>query len=667
MDGSEDRPDEMSTGSKIPANTKVLPKSSLKTLVYGRNPLSNDDGDTEMVEAVEMPGSIAGEPTAEARKKQRKRRAGIPNLSEDDDEHEDWNDDGKVDPSKRRRKTKAAKPATSIATDGEEQQHPQALEVPPKFEIAWAALADKEEKDPKRPDKTIIIARRKRWENANVEVLIWNDCELEWMRKTHATKLYKNTVERFEKVEENDWIDVNVPGWNQVRVLKNVVLTDGPEKFITRFSNEDYDRVHQMLIYILNEVLQPSSWLVEPEEGSYQYATDEDEAKATASISKSAQELVEIIWKPYIDDSNPDDSNPVDSETDENQVDENQLNEETYQNLSDVNVIWTSASNKVGTSNDDNETATTTGQTSKIKLTNIWTVFIEDFHVWQRKRTTGPVLLVKIVPPTIAERKELGRRIITDSPHVARPSSWPYLLALALLADDEAEQAEEEVGLIAHDARSRNTIHTCMEEYQEHAKLSYSEAVHTFWLLQQSLQDEQFASESNAKKPDDDAAPRPESDREQRSDSEHDDSTDTSGDEDDAPANEKSARPLKGRRHGKLANEHDEHVEAEDAEDQSGNDEIEGDGTEANQDLPDLTHAPQHQGASEEREALAKSGPDSRKPDMSAVTDNEEGVVDGTSRLGKPGKRVSTAAIGEQPPAKKLKLKKTVALADDEN
>ncbi|KAI4680961.1 uncharacterized protein J4E88_005466 [Alternaria novae-zelandiae] len=662
MDDNKNGPDERTTRPNIPANSKAPPKSRLKTLVYARGALSNHDGDTEMVEAVEMPGSIAGEPVVEPRKKQRKRRTGIPDMSEDDEEHEDGNDDGKVVPSKRRKKGKATKPATSVDTDKEEQQHPQALKVPPKFEIAWAALAEKEEKDPKRPDKTIIIARRKRWENANVEVLIWNDCELEWMRKTHATKLYKKTVERFEKVEENDWIDVDVPGWYQVRILDNVVLTDGPEKFITRFSNEDYDRVHQMLIFILSEVLQPRSWLVEPEEGSYQYATHEDEAKAMASISKSAQELVEIIWKPYIDDSKPDGN-----ETDGNQVDENQLNEETYQNLSDVNVIWTSASNKVGTSNDDNETATTTVQTSKIKLTNIWTVFIEDFHVWQRKRTTGPVLLVKIVPPTIAERKELGRRIITDSPHVARPSSWPYLLALALLADDEAEQAEEEVGLIAHDARSRNTIHTCMEEYQEHKKLSYAEAVHTFWLLQQSLQDEQFASESNAKKPDDDAAPRPGSDREQHSDSEHDNSTDTSGDEDDAPANEKSARPLEGRRHGKLANEHDEHVEAEDAEDQSGNAEIEGDGTEADQDLPAPTHSPQHQGASEEREATAKSGPDSGKPGMSAVTDNEEGVADGTCWLGKPGKRVSTAAIGEQPPPKKLKTKKTVALADDEN
>ncbi|KAI4928286.1 uncharacterized protein J4E92_005770 [Alternaria infectoria] len=662
MDESEAGREEITTGPKMPTNTTVPPKSGLKTLVFGEDPSGNGDGDTEMDEAVAKPRSIASEPTAEHRSKPRKKRAGVPNLSEDDDEHENGNVDGKVDSSKRRKKAKAAKPATSIDTDGEEQQHPQTLEVPPEFEIAWAALAGKEEKNPKRPDKTIIIARRKRWEKGNLEVLIWNDGELEWMRKTHATKLYKKTVERFEEVEQNHWIDVNVPGWYQVRVLNKVTLTDGPEKFITRFSNDDYDRVHQMLIFILSEVLQPRSWLVEPEEGSYHYATHEDEAKAMASISKSAQELVEIIWKPYIDDSNPDDS-----ETDENQVNENQLNEETYQNLSDVNVIWTSASNKVGTSNDDNETATTTGQTSKIKLTNIWTVFIEDFHVWQRKRTTGPVLLVKIVPPTIAKRKDLGRRMITHSPHVARPGSWPYLLALALLSDDEAEQAEEEVGLMAHAARSRDTIHTCMEEYQEHKKLSYAEAVHTFWLLQQSLQDEQFASESNAEKPDDDAAPRPESDRGQRSDSEHDNSTDNSGDEDDAPANEKSARPLKSRRRVKLANEHDEHVEVEDAEDQSGNDEIEGDGTEADQDLPAPTHAPQHQGASEEREATAKSGPGSRKPGMPAVTDNGEGVVDGTSRIGKPGKRVSTAAIGEQPPAKKLKTKKTVALADDEN
>jgi len=655
MDESEAGREEMNTGPEIPTNTKVPPKSSLKTVVFGRNPLGNDDGDTEMDEAVGMPRSIAGEPTAQHHPKSRKKRAGIQNLSEDDEEHENGNDDGKVDPSKRRRKAKAAKPATSIATDGKEQQHPQTLEVPPKFEIARAALAGKEEKNPKRPDKTIIIARRKRWENANVEVLIWNDCELEWMRKTHATKLYKNTVEIFEKVEENDWIDVNVPGWNQVRVLNNVVLTDGPEKFITRFSDQDYERVNRMLKFIMSRVIQSSSWLVEPEEGSYQYATHEDEAKAMASTSKSAQELVEMIWQLHTDDS---------------KLDQNQLREEIRQSLSDVNVVWTSASNKVETSDDDNgtatATATTTGQTSKIKLTKIWTIFMEDFYVWQKK-PPGKVFLPEIVPKTIAERKELGRRMITDSPHIARPASWPYLLALAFLADDEAKQAEEEVGLLAHDARSRNTIHTCMEEYQEHKKLSYSEAVHTFWLLQQSLQDELFASESNAKKPDDDAALRPGSDRGQHNNSEHDDSTDTSEDEDDAPANEKSARPLKGRRHGKLANEHDERVEAEDAEDQSGNDEIEGDGTEADQDLPAPTHAPQHQGASEEREETAKSGPDSRKPGMSAVTDNEEGVVDGTSRLGKPGKRVSTAAIGEQPPAKKLKTKKTVALADDEN
>jgi len=179
MDESEAGREEMTAGSKVPASTTVPPKSTLKTVVFGRNPLGNDDGDTEMDEAVGIPRSIASEPTAQHHLKSRKKRAGIPNLSEDDGEHENGNNHGKVAPSKRRRKAKPAKPATSIDTDVEEQQHPQALEVPPAFEISRTALAGNEQKNPKRPDKTIIIARRKRWEKGNLEVLIWNDGELE--------------------------------------------------------------------------------------------------------------------------------------------------------------------------------------------------------------------------------------------------------------------------------------------------------------------------------------------------------------------------------------------------------------------------------------------------------------------------------------------------------
>lgn len=129
-------------------------------------------------------------------------------------------------------------------------------------------MTDKEDKFPKRPDKTIIIARRKKLGKSNLEVLISDDGELRWMRKTHASRLYKKTVERFDGVKKDDWIVVVVPGRNQARVLNKVVLTDGPERFITQFSDDDYERATQMLVFILNEVFQPSSWLDLPEEGS---------------------------------------------------------------------------------------------------------------------------------------------------------------------------------------------------------------------------------------------------------------------------------------------------------------------------------------------------------------------------------------------------------------
>ena len=139
------------------------------------------------------------------------------------------------------------------------------------------------------------------------------------------------------------------------------MLTDGPEKFITRFSDDDYERATQMLVSIMNEVFQPSSWLVLPEEGRYQHATDEDGAKAMGSTFKSAQELFEIIWQLYIDENKLDDS----------QTDANQLDEETRQILSDVDVVWISALNKVETFDDEHRSSTTTGQTSNIKLMSI--------------------------------------------------------------------------------------------------------------------------------------------------------------------------------------------------------------------------------------------------------------------------------------------------------
>lgn len=572
----------MDAGSEKPASTKVPPKNKkmapsrpqkasskaatskhgneisegmAKALELARALLDDDEdddddddkdnNDAEVIEAPEEPGNVASNPTAKLPSNLRKRKV-VQDLEKDvseDSGQMDLDDDDQTVPTneplnKRRRERKSKKATDTVPIDAEEEEQRDArdLELPSKFAIVRSTLTEEAaksasmEKSLKRSDNTIIIARRRRLKKSNLEVLVWDDGELEWMRKTYATKLYKKTVERYDEVEKDDWRDVAVDGWDQVRVLNKVVLIDNPVTHLPtaktevtrRFKGNDGIASSVILQYILKKVSEPSSWLPTPMAGSYQYATAEDEATARSWKPKSAQNFVDVILKRKIKGS--------------------KSYEKADEILNGVDVVWRYSSDKIRfVGANENPPSPSTGMTRRIKLMDIWAIFLERFHIWQNGNDDGGPLSTTvdvILSQTKAERKELGRRMITDSPHIARLDSWPYLLALVLLTKDEAEGAESEASLTPSDARFRDAVHTCMTQYQEETGTDYPQAVHMFYLLQQLLQADNVREKIDKEALDNPLANRSDVDSGQRSDSGHDEGADTVGSGDDAAATE---------------------------------------------------------------------------------------------------------------------------------
>jgi len=389
-------------------------------------------------------------------------------------------------PSKTQTKGAKRKPEVPVDADGEEQQETHDQEVSSEIRTPTTILAADLNKNPAKSKKTILfIGRRQARQRGNVELLLW-DGEFDWILRTYAVAHYKAALDEYDVARKSGRVrEVDVPGYHAPEILERVRLVGGTEPTPSpsrpaqshdtnkteaslsttknldadnEKSNED-EAVQDMLVYILEKVLQPDSWLVFPETGSYQFATDRAKAWAEKDGYKEAPELVEKMLRLGADGIEPYGKHEP--------------------NLVMVQVAWVFA-NQQGEDEAASE-AEPTGEEPWIEVSQLWEMFFSYFTSWQDQKDRPST------PWAEADQREFGSYLITDSPHIALTSSWPYLIALALLTKDEAKKAEIEAGLTPSDARHRETVHACMTQYQQDRQIDYPRAVHIYYLLQKLL------------------------------------------------------------------------------------------------------------------------------------------------------------------------------------
>jgi hypothetical protein len=415
-------------------------------------------------------------------------------------------------------------------TNTEVQHNKQTPKIPTEFSVTDAILTDKANLNSKSKNNVQCIARRRKYKRDYLEMLVWDESGVEWLRRTVTQIYYKGALDDYDRARVEERVhEVTKAGWYHMELLESVRLIDENDdrgarspssstsqgEFISHYSDNDYELARQMLIYILREALPLSEWAVSTKGvGSYQFATDQDRVRATSWGAQNASDLVQELCQV--------------------QINGGERYEEAKRILGEVDVVWThelDGDRMVVDEGNEPQSPPPPDTRSRIKLMQLWTTFVNYFDVWQRKSSDGSFpdrRSEKILPPTPTGRRELGRSMIHSSPHITSSDSWPYLLVLALLPEEGVEAAELEVGLAPSKTRLSNVVHSCMIKYQAETHMDYPQAVHVFWLLQQSLQEE---------KPRD--ATRCAENSGEDSDSEDDQDGGSAGDDRGAPSDEK--------------------------------------------------------------------------------------------------------------------------------
>ncbi|KAG9192564.1 hypothetical protein G6011_11298 [Alternaria panax] len=494
----------LATAKRMPAKKDSQPQSALteqprpkKTAKEGLAEIESDNDKLRLARTRKTKSTTA----ATLALTERKTSATFRHLKEDKPEDSIQADDKNdaqpdpIDKPVKESKNKERKSSDGKTKDGKEkavkhsngdtqaQQHEQSTMAGNDYQVTTAMLREKVKFNAK-------------------EMLVWGG-GLQWLRRKFIESHSKEAVTEYENARKAGKVNLlDVTGYYRMELLENVRLIEelgsGPSAplvaqsddrgtrsvspfssesdYISHYSNHDYNEARLMLGYIVQRAFKSSSWQVSSEEGTYQYATREDEAIAKPRGFDNAQKLVEDLCQL--------------------QMHGGKRFEEAKQTLSSVDVIWSYALDEnrmVVAEGNESSSSLSPHAGSKIKLVQVWATFVDRFHIWQTKidsGTTTPVNLENVLPPTKAGLKDLGRLMILRSPHIARPDSWPYLLAMALLTEKDLRAAEVEVGIAPSGTRFSDIIQSCLSQYQKHAQVEFTEAVHIFWLLQQSLQEE---------------------------------------------------------------------------------------------------------------------------------------------------------------------------------